>query len=232
MSGTNFRNFPPLFDFFSSTLQFPHSTEVKSKQTRHAKVPACSIVLIVLRFGLLVFVGSVHSARMLTRPIDRRPGRPHQNGARSGRGCRGEGAHCGACQAQAWARRGLAVPGEEHCAAPDTSKRSSFRVLRMQTWWVIFKSLETWMRSDFFWEVIFKSLETWVRSVFFHESFSWETWMRSDFYHKSSQVSRDLDEAWHPVFGFLKSKGFRKLKKRTWQEGQVFSRLGFVVVVV
>ena len=101
MSGTNFRNFPPLFDFFSSTLQFPHSTQVKSKQTRHAKVPACSIVLIVLRFGLLVFVGSVHSARMLTRPIDRRPGRPHQNGARSGRGCRGEGAHCGACQAQA-----------------------------------------------------------------------------------------------------------------------------------
>jgi hypothetical protein len=55
--------------------------------------------------------------------------------------------------------------------------------------------------------------------------------VRSVFFMSHFQVSRDLDEAWHPVFGFLKSKGFRKLMKRTWQEGQVFSRLGCVVVV-
>ena len=64
----------------------------------------------------------------------------------------------------------------------------------------------------FFWWVIFTSLET---------------RMRSDFLMSHFHVSRDSDEVWHPVFGFLNSTGFRKLKERTWQEGQVFSRLGW-----
>jgi hypothetical protein len=63
----------------------------------------------------------------------------------------------------------------------------------------------------------------WVQWVIFKSLKNW----RSHF-----QVTQDLDEVWHPVFGFLNSKGFRKLKERTWQEGQVSSRLGWVVVVV
>ena len=31
-------------------------------------------------------------------------------------------------------------------------------------------------------------------------------------------------------FGFLNSKGFRKLKERTWHEGQGFSRLGWSLI--
>ena len=49
--------------------------------------PACSIVLPM--FGLLVFVGSVHSTRMLTRPFGRRPRLPRCSRPTSHfRGCR------------------------------------------------------------------------------------------------------------------------------------------------
>jgi hypothetical protein len=64
---------PAIFDVGIVTLDMIADMQRRqSKQTRHAKVPACSIVLIVLLFGFLVFVGSVHSTRMLTSPMDRR----------------------------------------------------------------------------------------------------------------------------------------------------------------
>ena len=64
---------PAIFDVGIVTLDMIADMQRRqSKQTRHAKVPACSIVLIVLLFGFLVFVGSVYSTRMLTSPMDRR----------------------------------------------------------------------------------------------------------------------------------------------------------------
>ena len=104
--------------------------------------------------------------------------------------------------------------------------------------WVIFKSLKTWMvmfKSPKFGWVIFKSLKDWMRSAFLMSHFQVSQDLDGHFqvsqvWINHFQVSRDLDEAWHPVFGFQNSKGFRKLKKRTWQESQVFWRLGWVVV--
>ena len=77
-----------------------------------------------------------------------------------------------------------------------------------------FKSQKTWMRSDFCLSH-FQVLKTWMS----HFKFSRLGWVisSSQDLDESFQVSKDLDEAWHPVFGFLNSKGFRKLEERTSQ---------------